>query len=124
LVTSAGIFLEGEQEPFDAEREKRDPTWGDPTYRVLPHDLAGRKIASSHLHINTADILADHNVALPTDVLDEMVADGTVGSATDAHVSVMGFQAAGLDVWRNETAPAIVSLFRDEGADGVVLAPV
>jgi hypothetical protein len=124
ILTSAGLFLEGEQEPFDGEREKQEPTWGDPTYRVLPHALADRKIGMMHLHVNPADVLADHNVALPTDVLDELVADGAVGSATTSHVSVMGYQAAGLDVWRNETAPAIVSLFRDEGADGVVLAPV
>ena len=36
LVTSAGIYLKASQEPFDVEREKREPTWGDPTYRVIP----------------------------------------------------------------------------------------
>ena len=86
--------------------------------------LLGRKIGMMHLHVNPADILDDHNVALPTDVLDEFTASGVIGGTTGSHVSVMGYQASGLDVWRNETAPAIVSLFKDEGADGVVLAPV
>jgi len=36
LLTSAGLYLEGEQAPFDGEREKAEPTWGDPTHRVLP----------------------------------------------------------------------------------------
>jgi hypothetical protein len=36
----------------------------------------------------------------------------------------MGYQQAGLAEWRTRTAPEIVSLLRDEGADGVVLAPV
>jgi hypothetical protein len=36
----------------------------------------------------------------------------------------MGFQQAGLEVWRNETAPAIVELLRDQQTDGLILAPV
>jgi hypothetical protein len=35
----------------------------------------------------------------------------------------MGFQQAGLEAWRSETAPAIAAMLREEGADGVVLAP-
>jgi hypothetical protein len=36
----------------------------------------------------------------------------------------MGYQQAGLEVWRRETAPAIVERLRDEGTDGLILAPV
>jgi D-proline reductase (dithiol) PrdB len=116
--------LQGEQEPFDLDRERAEPTWGDPSFRVLPHGLGDRSLAMSHLHVNNADVLADRNVALPVDVLDELVADGRVGSAAPAHVSVMGYQASGLEEWRNETAPAIVELLRAQGTDGVILAPV
>jgi D-proline reductase (dithiol) PrdB len=98
--------------------------WGDPSYRVLPHDLGSRRLVMSHLHVNDADVLADRNVALPIDILDELVAEGRVGSAAPAHVSVMGYQEAGLEVWRHETAPAIVDLLRSQGTTGVVLAPV
>jgi hypothetical protein len=124
LVTSAGMYLEGEQEPFDAERERREPQWGDPTYRVLPASLDGRRLGMVHLHVNSADVLSDPNVALPLDVLAALVAAGRVGAATPSHYSVMGYQEQGLEVWRAETAPAIVARLRDEGADGVVLAPV
>jgi D-proline reductase (dithiol) PrdB len=124
LVTSAGLSIEGEQPRFDTERETREPMWGDPSYRVLPHDLGSRRLVMSHLHVNDADVLADRNVALPIDILDELVADGRVGSAAPAHVSVMGYQEAGLEVWRHETAPAIVDLLRSQGTTGVVLAPV
>jgi hypothetical protein len=41
LLTSAGLYLAGEQAPFDGEREKAEPTWGDPTHRVLPAGLEG-----------------------------------------------------------------------------------
>jgi D-proline reductase (dithiol) PrdB len=124
LVTSAGLSVAGEQEPFDLEGERRDPTWGDPAHRVLPHALGARRLAMSHLHVNSADVIADRDVALPVDVLDELVADGRVGRAAPAHVSVMGYQQAGLQVWREQTAPAMVELFRSQGTDGVVFAPV
>jgi Glycine/sarcosine/betaine reductase selenoprotein B (GRDB) len=124
LVTSAGLSLAGEQEPFDLDGERRRPSWGDPSYRVLPDRLSGRPLAMSHLHVNPTDILADHNVALPVDVLDELVASGRVGRAAPAHVSVMGYQEAGLAAWRTVTAPAVAELFRAQRTDGVVLAPV
>jgi hypothetical protein len=123
LLTSAGLYLEGTQAPFDAERERREPTWGDPTHRVLPADLSEKRLGMVHLHVNPDDVLADHNIALPTDVLADLVADGRVGASTPSHVSVMGYQETGLSVWRTETTPAIVSLLRDQGTDGVVLAP-
>ena len=36
LVTSAGLYHKGQEPPFDLEREKQEPTWGDPTYREIP----------------------------------------------------------------------------------------
>jgi hypothetical protein len=122
LLTSAGLSLES-QPPFDLDRERREATWGDPTHRLIPHGTT-EPLRMSHLHVNNDDVLADHNIALPMDVLDELVTDGTVGASTGSHVSVMGFQEEGLDVWRHETAPAIIDLLRSERTDGVVLAPV
>ena len=124
LLTSAGLSVTGEQAPFDLDRERREPTWGDPDWRRLPHGAPEGGLAMSHLHVNPADILADRNVALPLDVLDELVAEGVVGGATPDHVSVMGYQEQGLAGWREVTAPAIVELLREQRTDGVVLAPV
>ena len=124
LVTSAGLSLAGAQEPFDLDRERREPTWGDPSARILPHDLGAHDLVMSHLHVNDADVRADRNVALPVDRLDELVRAGRVGRAAPSHVSVMGYQADGLEVWRRETAPAMIERFRDERTDGVVFAPV
>jgi D-proline reductase (dithiol) PrdB len=124
LLTSAGLHVHELQQGFDLDRERREPTWGDPTWRRIPATAAAGQLAMSHLHVNPADILVDPNVALPSRRLDELVADGIVGASTESHVSVMGFQESGLLVWRNETAPQIVELLRDERVDGVVLAPV
>ena len=124
LLSSAGLSLPPEQAPFDLERERREPTWGDPTHRVIPSDLGDRPLAMSHLHVNNADTLADRNVSLPVDVLNALAAEGIVRSSARSHFSVMGYQQAGLETWRTETAPAIVERLRAEGADGVILAPV
>ena len=123
LLTSAGFYIEGEQAPFDVERERREPTWGDPSYRVIPDRLDGRAFGMAHLHVNNKNVLSDTNVALPGDVLADLVAEGWVGRATPEHFSVMGFQG-GLEAWRDETAPAIAERLRAQGTDGVVLAPV
>jgi len=123
LLTSAGLYLRGEQSPFDAERERREPTWGDPSWRRIPQAVATDGLGMSHLHVNSADVLADHGVALPTLALAELVADGRVQAATD-HVSVMGYQQEGLRDWRTQTGPEIIEMLRDERSDGVVLAPV
>src|SRR5690348_1236710 len=88
LLTSAGLYLDGAQPPFDLERERREPTWGDPGWRRIPHDVAPGALAMAHLHVNPADVLADRNVALPVDVLDELTAAGVAGGATAEHLSV------------------------------------
>ena len=38
LVSSAGIHLKTD-ETFDYDRERRQPTWGDPTHREIPIPL-------------------------------------------------------------------------------------
>ena len=124
MVTSAGAYVVDAQPSFDLERERREPTWGDPTWRAIPHDSAQGELGMAHLHVNGADALADHEVVLPLRALDALVADGEVAAAAESHVSVMGYQEAGLRGWRQETAPAIVDHFARQGVDGVVFAPV
>jgi D-proline reductase (dithiol) PrdB len=124
LVSSAGLFLEEAQEPFDVERERREPTWGDPSYRVIPADRSDQRLGMTHLHVNSTDVLADPEIALPTGALAALAAEGVIAGPTDRHVSVMGYQEAGVEAWRTRTGPEVAALLRDEGADGVILAPV
>jgi D-proline reductase (dithiol) PrdB len=124
LLSSAGLHVDGEQPAFDVERERREPRWGDPSWRAIPGDAMQGSLGMTHLHLNNGDVLADHEVALPLVGLGALVAEGIVGSRVHSHVSVMGYQEAGLRAWREETAPALIDHLRDEDADGVVLAPV
>lgn len=50
LVTSAGLYHQGVEPPFDLEREKQEPTWGDPTYRILPADISGQRESACREH--------------------------------------------------------------------------
>ena len=124
LLSSAGLHVLSSQEPFDAERERSEPTWGDPTHRVIPSSTPQGSLGMTHLHVNADDVLADHEVALPLRGLQQLVDEGTVGGMASSHYSVMGYQEAGLRAWKEETAPAIVEKLRDERIDGLVLAPV
>jgi D-proline reductase (dithiol) PrdB len=122
LLTSSGLYLEDHHEPFDLERERNEPTWGDPTVRVIPQPILPFGVA--HLHISQDDILADPNIALPAERLDELVESGMVGSAANRHYSVMGFQGVSLEGWREIAAPQIIELAHEDEVDGLILAPV
>lgn len=124
LLTSAGLHVAGRQEPFDAEGERANPVWGDPSWRPIPRSTRQGELGMMHLHVNNDDVLADHEVALPLRRLDELVAAGVVGDSAPTHFSVMGYQEEGLEEWRSRAGPEMTSVLRDERVDGVVLAPV
>lgn len=123
LLSSAGLFLAGSQEPFDMDRERAEPGWGDPTWRAIPRETPQGALGMTHLHVNAADTLADHEVSLPLRTLDALVAAEVVGASAPTHYSVMGYQQAGLSEWRSRTAGEIVERLRDEHVDALLLAP-
>ncbi|HEY6874948.1 MAG TPA: glycine/sarcosine/betaine reductase selenoprotein B family protein [Candidatus Dormibacteraeota bacterium] len=120
LLSSAGLFVDGEQQPFDTEREKEHPEWGDPTWRSID---SATKLGAAHLHINTADIEADPEIALPRRMLAQLAAEGVVSAGAEHHYAVMGYQHRRLSEWRERTAPEIIAALRAEQVDGLILAP-
>jgi hypothetical protein len=123
LLSSAGIYLKNGQPPFDLDQERSHPEWGDPGWRIVPAATTADEIGVAHLHINDEDLLADPEIALPMHLLEKLAGEGVVGSAAAHHVAVMGFQDRRLPDWKETTAPEIVSFLRDQGADGLILAP-
>jgi D-proline reductase (dithiol) PrdB len=123
LVTTAGIYVPEREPPFDAEREEREPTWGDPSYRTIPRDTSQEKIGACHLHINNRDLLADVNIVLPLDRFRELENAGEIGSLALTHYSFMGFQLNTAE-WRDRYAPEVAELLRQEEVDAVFLTPV
>lgn len=123
LLSTAGISMKGD-EPFDMEGERKRPTWGDPSFRKIGSDATRETVEVNHLHIETAFIKEDLNVALPLDRLRELVEEGRVGALAETHYSTMGYQGADTSVLENETAPAIAESMNREHVDLALLAPV
>ena len=123
LLSTAGIYVKGKQPPFDLERERREPTWGDPSYRAIPRDVRQEEVGVAHLHINPDDIEADMNVALPIQRFLELEASGEIGSLAPTSYSVMGYQLSN-DEWREVYGPEIAARMKDEGVDCAFLTPV
>lgn len=125
LVTSGGLYLKGEQSPFDEEREKEEPTWGDPTYRVIPVETPLAKIGVSNLHVNTANIEGDPNTVLPLTHFRAMAEAGEIGSlAADAY-SFMGYQGMPPNTaeWAQSYAPQVIARMKAQKVDCVLLTP-
>jgi D-proline reductase (dithiol) PrdB len=122
LVTTAGIHQLGVEPPFDADRERREPFWGDPTFRRIPRDVRQEEIGASHLHTNNRDVLLDVNIALPVHRLAEQEAEGAIGSLAPTSYSFMGYQMDTKE-WRQRYAPEAAAAMKDEGVDAVLLTP-
>ena len=122
LLTSAGIYVKDEQPPFDLDRERRKPSWGDPTYRAIPVDTRQEQIGVAHLHINTEDILADMNIVLPVHRFHELVEAGEVGSLAPHHYALMGYQPD-IAEWRDRYGPEVSQRMVEEEVDVALLTP-
>lgn len=125
LVTSAGLYQLGVDQPFDLKREQREPTWGDPTYRVLPTNIPRERIGVSHLHLDTQDIVADHNIVLPIDRFKELADEGRIGGLAERAYSFMGYQGFPPDAkeWEERYAPEVSELLLADEVDCVLLTP-
>jgi len=123
LLSTAGLSMR-DDEPFDMDYERQNPTRGDSSWRAIRADASAETIAANHLHIDTGFIERDLNVALPLDRLREAVAEGAVGAIADTHYSIMGFQGNDSSDLVEKSAPEIAASMRNEGVDLALLAPV
>jgi len=121
LMTSAGINM-NDDPPFDMAKEKREPMWGDPSYRRIPITATQTDIDVNHLHVNTGYIKKDINVVLPVNRFQEFEADGTIGALAPIAYSYYGYQMDPA-VLINETMPQVVADMKAEGVEAVLLTP-
>lgn len=121
LMTSAGISLKTDP-PFDMEREKREPFWGDPTHREIPRGTSQDRIDVNHLHIDTGFIREDINVMLAIDRFAEFEREGVIGGLVPTCYSFYGYQHD-ITTLLETTMPVVSSKMLEEGVDAVVLTP-
>jgi len=121
LVTSAGISLKSDP-PFDMEREKREPIWGDRSFRIIPKGTTEKDIDVNHLHINTTYIKQDINVILPLARMAEFEKEGIIGRLAPSAYSFYGFQWQNNDFLREAIVP-ISKKMKLEGVEAILLTP-
>ena len=121
LVTSAGISVKSDP-PFDMQREKNEPTWGDPTYRAIPKNTTEKDIDVTHLHINTTYIKEDINVMLPLARMEEFVQEAVIGELAPTSYSFYGFQWERTEFLEKGIRPMIEQMTA-ENVDGALLTP-
>ena len=121
MISSGGFYCR-EDEPFDLEREKKEPLWGDPSFREIPRGIHQEDIRAAHLHYNNDHALEDFNCMFPLDALEDLLAEDAIGDITPYHLSLMGYQPR-LGTFVNKTAPRMVGRLQEMGADLVFLSP-
>ena len=122
LVSSAGIHLKGDQ-PFDLQRERRQPTWGDPTHREMPKTAGQDDVEYTHLHVQTSYLRQDRNVAWPVDIFLAYEREGIIGRLADTLYSIYGYMP-NFNPLVKRTAPEIIARMQAQGVDVAMLFPV
>ena len=121
LISTAGVARRDDV-PFDQEGERRNPWWGDPTYRTIPQGTTEDEVKLYHLHIDPRFGEEDLDVVLPMRRLSELAGEGVIGRPADTHYSIMGYQLRP-HVLESETAPAIAREMKARGVDAAALVP-
>ena len=113
MISTAGLQRRGDR-PFNTDSAD---------YRLLPGDATAADLVMSHISTNfdRTGFQQDHNVVLPVDRLNELAAEGTVGSVASIHYSFMG---ATHPAKLERTARHLAGLLKKDAVDTVLLVPV
>ena len=115
IVSTAGLHARGDR-PFGPSATATD-------YRIIPGNTPAADLVMSHQSVNydRTGFQEDHNVAFPLDRLNELAAEGIIGSVADYHYSFMG----AAPIRRIEPkARELAGLLRRDHVDAVLLSPV
>jgi D-proline reductase (dithiol) PrdB len=114
VVTTAGLMRPGE------EWVPQENLSGFIVFDRHERDLV---VGHQSMNFDRTGIAADRNVAYPLDRLDELAADGVIGSVAPRHLSFTG-PIMDLTTLVVDSGPAAGTLLRDDGVDVVLLTPV
>jgi len=113
IVSSAGLVVRGEP-PFRGR---------DPDFRAIPAATRPDQLLISHISINfdRTGFQEDWNVVFPLDRLNELAAEGAIGSVAATHYSFMG---ATDPVQMEGYAGEVAQRLKQDKVDAVILSPV
>lgn len=118
LVTTAGLHVRGDK-PFIPNQPG-----GDTSYRVIPRKTHSNDIVQSHASIgfDHTGIYRDLNVTFPIDRLNELEAQGKIGSLSANYYSYMGALRDITGIIEN-TGPEVAQRLKSDGVEVVLLTP-
>jgi D-proline reductase (dithiol) PrdB len=92
-------------------------------YRAIPATTRPADLLCSHISINfdRTGFQEDWNVVFPLDRLNELAAEGRIGSVGATHYSFMG---AADPLEMEAAAREVADRLREDGVDAVILPPV
>jgi D-proline reductase (dithiol) PrdB len=113
IISTAGLQRRGDR-PFAVDS-------GD--YRLLPGGTPASDLVMSHISTNfdRSGFQQDHNIVFPIDRLNELAAEGAIGSVASVHYSFMG---ATHPAKMQRTAHQLAGLLKQDQVDTVLLIPV
>lgn len=118
LVSTAGVYVKGEQQPFDAENIE-----GDWTFREVRTNLRADQVVIAHTHFDHTVAEQDLNCVLPLERLHELAAEGVIGELLSPFFSISGYCTTA-DKIVEQSAPAIVARLKEMGADVLLNIPI
>lgn len=119
VVSTAGLYPRG-AEPFDVDADA-----GDPSFRVIPSDIAFDDLLIAHVHFPHARFEQDKNVLLPMDALRALAERGVV-KALARRFYGFGFGGgitSGYVDAKTGTAHAVARMMKEDGVDLALLVP-
>ena len=114
LFTTGGVHLRTDK-AFDVSSAH-----GDHTFRRVPTNVDTADLAVTHTHYNHVDADRDVNCMFPLDRIKELRDQGIIGGITENVYSIMGFNPDPANLVE-ETAPELARLYKEEGADLVLM---
>jgi D-proline reductase (dithiol) PrdB len=111
LVSSTGVYLEGQEPYSDA---------GDESYRVIPADAPIADLRFKHGHYDLTNAQQDPNSVFPLERLRELAAEGFIKRVSNKHIGCKGY-SPDLKAQYERMAPAIAAEIERSQADAVVL---
>ena len=114
IVTSAAIHTS------DDERF----TQGDTGFRWIPREARDLVLGHWSPNFDRSGFAIDYNVVFPIDRLEELAADGVIGSVAERHVAFAGNQPDDVATIIHDSGPAAAAQLKADGVDVVLLTPV
>ena len=113
IISTAGLHKRGDR-PFQP---------GDGSYRVIAAETPADQLVMSHISVNfdRTGFQEDWNVVFPLDRLNELAAEGTIGSVAATHYSFMG---AAEPAQMEASARDVAARLKADRVDAVILSPV